>query len=272
MRGFRWLGAGVMPASLDLRRLGWRLQAVEPRPVVRSGQGTIWAEPRAEALLLIDGANRQWMRWLLADGTATRRRWALVLGVNDPADRARLLALGVGDVVGTDAPLAEIEERAGRILRHGNDLPAQRRHGPLRLDLLERDGFVGDRPLGLHPREFALLWRLLERPGELVDKAALLRDVWHLRHMPETNSIAVHTSRLRAKLTCFGLGALVQTAPSGGYFVASPGSLADGRQSAGGKGGRSKPASAVMPPHKASEDGVLDSLRNRGRMGAGAPA
>jgi DNA-binding response OmpR family regulator len=72
---------------------------------------------------------------------------------------------------------------------------------------------VAGRRLGLHPREFALLWRLAECPGEDVSCAALVSDVWRLAARPETNSLAVHVSRLRAKLRVAGLdGMLASTA------------------------------------------------------------
>jgi two-component system OmpR family response regulator len=127
----------------------------------------------------------------------------------------------VGDVVGSDATLGEIAARAQRIVRTSAVVSRFRGYGPLRLDLLDRDGFVDGKPLGLHSREFGLLWRLMESPGEEVDKAALLRDVWRLSHMPETNSIAVHASRLRGKLAFAGLRELVRTSPSGAYFIAT---------------------------------------------------
>ena len=37
--------------------------------------------------------------------------------------------------------------------------------------------------------------------------------------VPETNSLAVHVSRLRGKLNTAGLEGLVETAPSGGYCL-----------------------------------------------------
>ena len=98
-------------------------------------------------------------------------------------------------------------------------LPRIRDHGRLRLDLLARDGFVGGRPLGLHPREFALIWRLADSPGIAVEKQALVSDVWRMAHVPDTNSLAVHVFRLRAKLAIVGLADLIQTAPSGGYWL-----------------------------------------------------
>lgn len=229
MQRFRWLGSGAIPSSADLRRRGWRLDA----EAARESAGP--TDAAAPCLMLLDGAQLPRMHGLLADGLMCRRRWTLVLGVTEPAERARLLALGVGDVVGSDATLAEIEARAARIVGLGDVVPRYRGYGPLRLDLLGRDGFVGGKPLGLHPREFALLWRLLEAPGEQVDKAALLRDVWHLSHMPETNSIAVHASRLRGKLAFAGLRGLVQTAPSGAYFVAPLGAAGGVPPVAGGK-------------------------------------
>ena len=99
-------------------------------------------------------------------------------------------------------------------------LPRVRNLGRLRLDLFARDGFVGKRPLGLHPREFALIWRLAEAQGTAVAKKALVRDVWRMAHVPDTNSLAVHVFRLRAKLAVAGLAELVCTAPSGAYFLA----------------------------------------------------
>lgn len=71
-----------------------------------------------------------------------------------------------------------------------------------------------------HPREFGLLWRLSDHPGEVVSRRQLLEDVWRIRHDPETNSVEVHVSRLRSKLAACGCAALVATVPEGGYRLA----------------------------------------------------
>ncbi|MDE2436703.1 MAG: winged helix-turn-helix domain-containing protein, partial [Sphingomonadales bacterium] len=70
------------------------------------------------------------------------------------------------------------------------------------------------------PREFDLLWRLAEAPGSAVSAEALLNDVWRLSFRPETNSLAVHVSRLRAKLRLAGLDGLIETLPDGSYRLA----------------------------------------------------
>jgi two-component system, OmpR family, response regulator len=146
----------------------------------------------------------------------------LLLGVRRSAERARLLALGFGDVLGDEAALAEVDARAARIGDRAGMIPGSRTIGPLRLDLTARDAFVAGRKLALHPREFALLWRLADTPGISATREALLREVWHLSHVPETNSLAVHVFRLRAKLTAAGIADLVRTAPEGGYMLAPP--------------------------------------------------
>jgi DNA-binding response OmpR family regulator len=71
----------------------------------------------------------------------------------------------------------------------------------------------------LHPREFALLWRLADTPGEAVSARELLSDVWRLAFRPETNSLAVHISRLRAKLRLAGIDGVIETLPDGGYCL-----------------------------------------------------
>jgi DNA-binding response OmpR family regulator len=146
----------------------------------------------------------------------------LLLGVANSAARARLLEFGFGDVLCDMPALSEVAARAERLAGRAGMLPALRMIGPLRLDLLARDGFVAGRPLAFHPREFALLWRLADTPGVAVTKAALLTEVWRLCHMPDTNSLAVHVFRLRAKLGGAGLDGLVRTAPTGGYMLVPP--------------------------------------------------
>lgn len=146
----------------------------------------------------------------------------LLLGVGDSARRARLLELGFGDVLCEGSALNELAARAERVAERVHMLPRHRAIGPLRLDLFARDGFVAERALALHPREFALLWRLADTPGVAVSKVALLTEVWRLYHMPDTNSLAVHVFRLRAKLAGAGLEGLVRTVEAGGYMLVLP--------------------------------------------------
>lgn len=105
-------------------------------------------------------------------------------------------------------------------------IPRFREAGDVMLDLFHRDGRVDDRWVGFHPREFELLWRLAQQPGERLTRKQLLLDVWRIDFEPETNSVAVHVARVRSKLDPFGLSSILATHPEGGYYLdvpASPG-------------------------------------------------
>lgn len=207
MRLFRWLAARPIAAGYDLRRLGWRL--LDEREYSRGG-------PAYPVLVQPDGLREgQWRQVAGADLAA--RRWMLLLGIDDPGERARLLRLGFGDALGPPGALPEVEARALRLIERARALPRCRWVAGVRLDLLERDAFVADRAAGLHPREFALIWRLADSPGRAVAARELLADVWRLSFRPETNSLAVHVSRLRAKLRALGADGLIETLPDGAY-------------------------------------------------------
>lgn len=211
LRQFQWFATGPVPAGCDLRRLGWKLL------------GEHDALPQGEFLPLLAMPERLLVsEWVTLSGSElSRRRRALVVGIDDALERARLLRLGFGDAIGPQPELEELEIRALRIGEAMQSLPRYRQIGSLRLDLLQRDGLVAGRPLGLHPREFGLLWRLADSPGEPVMVGSLLRDVWRLAFRPETNSLAVHISRLRAKLRVSGLDGLIETLPDGCYRLST---------------------------------------------------
>ena len=216
MRLFRWLSAGAIPHAIDLRRCGWQIAG--------SDAGRFDANP-SPALAHADTLKSAYHEDLGEWRFPPLRSLVLLIGVDDSEVRARVLRLGFGDVTDQRCSLREIETRALRIVAQAAALPSSRQLGGLRLDLFARDGFAANRRLGLHPREFALIWRLSDTPGTTVAKKELIRDVWRMAHVPDTNSLAVHVFRLRAKLAIAGHAGLVRTAASGGYFLApaSPG-------------------------------------------------
>lgn len=142
---------------------------------------------------------------------------AVVTDIANPHRRARLLARGVGDVLAPGTDLDELAIRARRVLDRAAQLPRWRCVGALSLDLLRRDGFVQNRRLCLHPREFEMAWHLAELGPRGASRARLLCEVWDIRHEPETNSVAVHAFRLRAKLRVHGLAGMLATDRAGRY-------------------------------------------------------
>lgn len=207
MRTFRWMSANEIPPGIDLRLRGW---------AIAEGDG---AGSRAVTIAHAAGMDvRRWISLASRRSLSSRGR-VLLVGIDCAVKRSRYLTLGFGDVLADQPNLGELEARALRLAALADSLPRQRRIGALTLDLLARDGFVDDRPLVLHPREFALLWRLAETPGVVVGKRKLLADVWRVRHMPETNSLAVHIFRLRAKLALAGITDAIRTCDADGYAL-----------------------------------------------------
>ena len=202
---FGWVaGQADLPPQWDLRRAGWTLAPILP------GNSQV---------CLIDMRGRSGGAPAMLCGAADPRR-CLFVGVDCGRERARLLQAGGGEALAATVELAELAQRAHRLAAARECLPRRREIGPLTLDLLHRDARSGQDWLALHPREFALLWRLAQSPGEPVSRARLLRDVWRLDFEPGTNSVEVHVSRLRAKLAAAGIEGLVETDPRGGYRLA----------------------------------------------------
>ncbi|PNU05966.1 transcriptional regulator [Novosphingobium guangzhouense] len=150
------------------------------------------------------------------------RRFILLIGSATAGERAELLQAGFGEVVHSTIEPGEFEARACRLAQLTRWLPRHRKLGGLELDLLAREAYGHGKSLNLNPREFALIWRLADTPGKPVSKQDLIQDVWRMGFVPETNSIAVHMSRLRRKLSFVGMAGIIETAAAGGYCLLSP--------------------------------------------------
>ncbi len=195
MAWFQWISLRPLPPAWDLRRCGW-------------GQALGIDEASGNSIaLLIDGGVPEAAPGDLPPALRPR---TVVLGLSDSAARAQWLAMGYADAMPIDLDINELGQRAARAVARQPDA-ASRHLGRLKLDLLTRDAQVAGHRLRLHPREFALLWRLAEVPGASVHRKVLLRDVFDLTIDPGTNRLAVHVCRLRKKLATAGFANLLAT-------------------------------------------------------------
>ncbi len=95
------------------------------------------------------------------------------------------------------------------------------RVGSLELDLVDRTARRGGRPIDLRPCEFRLLKYMMQRVGELLARATLLKDVWHYNFVPETNLVDVHMGRLRRKVDGSNDAPMIRNVRGEGFILSA---------------------------------------------------
>lgn len=113
------------------------------------------------------------------------------------------LDAGADDYVVKPYTTPQLEARIRAVLRRTQPDGGRARAlevGGLALDPAARTATLDGVRLELSPREFDLLVRLAERPGEVVTKRELLVDVWHQPWGGSDKTVDVHLSWLRRKL------------------------------------------------------------------------
>src|SRR3989442_982992 len=94
--------------------------------------------------------------------------------------------------------------------------------GELRMDLLRRQVFVGDREVRLTPIEYKLLTTLVRHAGKVVTHQQLLREVWGPTHTDQAHYVRVYMAHLRHKLEAEpARPRYLLTEPGVGYRLAS---------------------------------------------------
>jgi DNA-binding response OmpR family regulator len=94
---------------------------------------------------------------------------------------------------------------------------SQLRHGDLLIDAGRREVRVGETEIQLAPKEFDLLWELLDHRGLVLTRDQLLERVWGYTFAGDTRTVDVHVRQLRRKL---GDASPIVTVWGVGYKVA----------------------------------------------------
>jgi two-component system response regulator MprA len=153
-------------------------------------------------------------------------------------DRVTGLDLGADDYLTKPFDLDELLARIRVMLRRGALLAEAGRaaerpeevlvYQDLRMDLLTRDVFRGEREIELTRTEFSLLEMFLRHPRQVLAREQLLASVWGFDFDPTSNTLEVYILYLRRKTEAAGEPRLLHTVRGVGYLLrAKDGAAAD---------------------------------------------
>jgi len=146
---------------------------------------------------------------------------------DEDVDKIIGLEVGADDYLTKPFNPRELVARVKSILRRA--APARReresaviKHGDLAIDAGRREVRVGEEEIQLAPKEFDLLWELLDHRGLVLTRDQLLERVWGYTFAGDTRTVDVHVRQLRRKLgdaspivTVWGVGYKVSPSRDG---------------------------------------------------------
>lgn len=140
------------------------------------------------------------------------------------SDILRGLHLGADDYITKPFNLEEFLARVRAVLRRSAPSRESLVMGNVTINFLSRTARRGVMELYLTHREFELLQYLSERPGRIVHRDELLRDVWGYLDSPMTRSVDNAILRLRKKIEPdVHHPRYIHTAVGGGYSLTPEG-------------------------------------------------
>jgi DNA-binding response OmpR family regulator len=147
---------------------------------------------------------------------------------DEDVDKIIGLEVGADDYLTKAFNPRELVARVKSVLRRA--APARQdpenaiiKHGDLTVDSGRREVRVGEEEIQLAPKEFDLLWELLDHRGLVLTRDQLLERVWGYTFAGDTRTVDVHVRQLRRKLgdaspivTVWGVGYKVGPAREAG--------------------------------------------------------
>ena len=143
---------------------------------------------------------------------------------DEDVDKIIGLEVGADDYLTKPFNPRELVARVKSILRRSvpdrrESEPKLLKHGDLEIDAGRREARVAGEEVQLAPKEFDLLWELLDHNGLVLTRDQLLERVWGYTFAGDTRTVDVHVRQLRRKL---GDASPIVTVWGVGYKVAPP--------------------------------------------------
>ncbi|MFC0402009.1 heavy metal response regulator transcription factor IrlR [Paraburkholderia rhizosphaerae] len=139
---------------------------------------------------------------------------------DDVDDRIKGLELGADDYLAKPFDFVELTARVKSILRRGRPRESDTlRVSDLELDLTRRKATRQGDTIILTAKEFALLWLLMRREGEILPRATIASHVWDMNFNSDTNVVDSAIRRLRSKVDDAYEPKLIHTVRGMGYVL-----------------------------------------------------
>ncbi|KAF1038206.1 MULTISPECIES: heavy metal response regulator transcription factor IrlR [Burkholderia] len=146
---------------------------------------------------------------------------------DDVGDRVKGLELGADDYLAKPFDFVELTARIKSILRRGQPRDSNTlRVADLELDLTRRKATRQGDTILLTAKEFALLWLLMRREGEILPRATIASQVWDMNFNSDTNVVDSAIRRLRSKIDDAYDPKLIHTVRGMGYVLEARGGSA----------------------------------------------
>ena len=207
---------GTAPFEHDRLKIAFHRHATgHPLPLI---EGEVWA---FVDWVMTSGSGLELCRRLRDDPATARTRIVMVLDEDDLEARRRALRAGADDYVVGPVSRSQVLDRvlaSGAALRDAGNLHVVAL-GELSVDLVAFQARWRAVPLVLMPNEFRLLRYLVEHPGRVFSRPALIAALGKQEPPLDERTVDVWIGRLRRALRVAGAGEPLRTVRSLGYVL-----------------------------------------------------
>ena len=144
----------------------------------------------------------------------------ILSGLGESESKVKGLGSGADDYLLKPFEMEELIARIRALLRRpGGVLGLVMTAGNVSFDTTAREVRIDDQPISISRREMGVLEQLMRRYGRVVPKSVLEDKIYGFDEEVSSNSVEVHVSRLRKRLSKNGASVSVHTLRGVGYLL-----------------------------------------------------